>query len=118
MALTSNPYFRSAVEVTHDIAAGAFPGAVLAAWMIRRSVATALPSALPTLQKATVGIWLILLAALFLLVATGAFRLNYWQLNVRSGFLQMKKRMVLVKHTAFVVLLIASIAIMFSLLPT
>lgn len=119
MAVTANPYFRAGVEFVHDVAAGAYPGAVLATWMTRRYVVAAkmLPAATPLLQKAAVGLWLVFSGTAFLLVVTGLFRLGYWQLNVRSGFLETKRRMVLVKHTAFVALLIASFVWMFTLLP-
>jgi hypothetical protein len=115
--VASNPYFRATMEFFHDIAAGAFPGAVLAAWMIRGGFAGASPNVLHVLAQATVSIWLILLGAAIVLGATGALRLGYWQLNIRQGFLATKKRMVLLKHTAFALLLVASVVAMFALLP-
>lgn len=117
MSITSNAYFRASMEYVHDVAAGAFPGAVLAAWLIRRSFSAETPDTLRLLEKATVSLWLILLGSLVLLGATGVFRLGYWQLNIRQGFLEKKKRMVLVKHTAFVLTLVIAVVVMFGLLP-
>jgi len=117
MALTGNLYVRAAIDFTHDIAAGLFPGGVIAAWMIRQRFESASPDAVGALETASTSLWLILLGALLALVITGALRLKYWRLNVRSGFMEAKKRMVLVKHTAFVLVLVASIAAMFTLLP-
>lgn len=118
MAVRSNPYFRAAMEFVHDIAAGAFPGAVLAGWLIQRQFTTASPDTIRLIKQASTSLWLILLASLVLLLATGAFRLGYWKLNIREGFLKTKQRMILVKHTAFVLLLIGSIVFMFTLVPT
>ena len=117
MSFASNLYVRAAIEFVHDIAAGAFPGATLAAWMIRQRYSAASPDALRSLEGASRGLWLVLLGALALLAITGAFRLGYWQLNVRVGFLEKKKRAVIVKHAAFVLLMLGSIVIAFGLVP-
>jgi hypothetical protein len=117
MTLADNLYVRAGVEFVHDIAAGAFPGAVLAGWMIRMRFSAASPDVLLMLEKASTSLWLIVFAALVLLGLTGAFRLGYWRLNVQVGYLEKKKRSVIVKHTAFVLLMLASITMMFGLVP-
>jgi len=117
MPPTSSLYGRAVVDFVHDMAAGAFPGAVLAAWMIRRQVEGASPDAVDVLEKASVSLWLILAVVLVAIIATGAIRLDYWQLTIRPESLASKTRMVLVKHTAFVLITIGSIALTFTLLP-
>jgi hypothetical protein len=117
MAIINNFYIRAAMEFVHDISAGLFPGAVLAAWMIRRNLELSSPAALRELEKASTGLWLVLLAAAALLVLTGAARLRYWQLNLRAGTLGAKRRSIQLKHTAFVLLLIGSVALTFTLVP-
>ena len=117
MGFTSNVYIRSAVEVLHDIAAGAFPGAVLAAWMIRGRVDAMSPDAGAVVGKASLSLWLILMGALFVVGVTGPIRLSYWRLNARAGSLEAKKRRVLIKHTAFVLLWIGAVALAVTVLP-
>ena len=117
MKLASNLYVRAGVEFLHDIAAGAFPGAVLVAWMIRQRFAVQSPDMVLALEKASWSLWPILFGALAAIVVTGAFRLGYWQLNVRAGFLEKKRRMVVAKHSAFVLLMVASIVMTFGLVP-
>lgn len=117
MATSADLYVRAGVEFVHDMAAGAFPGAVLGAWTIRRAFESTSPEAVPRLEIASAGLWLILLGALFLIVATGSVRLTYWKRNVRPGFMESKKQLVLVKHAAFVLLLVASTALAFRLVP-
>ena len=102
----------------HDVAAGSYPGAVLGMWLARTRVAATMPSAVPALEKAAVSLWLVMAAALLLLVTTGLFRLGYYQLNLRPGYLETKRQMVLVKHAAFVTVLVLSFIWMFTLLPS
>jgi len=117
METAKNPYFRSIVEFIHDIAAGVFPGAVWFAWMLRRSMETSSPDAVGELARASMSLWVILLVALFAIAATGAMRLVYWKLNVREGALDSKKRLILIKHTLFVALMLVSVWVMTTLLP-
>ena len=117
METATNPYFRATVEFIHDIAAGVFPGAVWFGWMIRLQMEVSSPGTAAELGRASMGLWVILLVALFVLAATGALRLVYWKLNVRAEVLASKKRLILIKHTEFVLLMIASIAVMMKLLP-
>jgi hypothetical protein len=94
-------YYRAVVDVLHDLAAGAFPGAVAAAYLISRAgermaldtgnIALTLPAA-----------WSVLAIALVVLVATGLMRLRYWKTNVRAGFLETKSQMAVAKHAVFV----------------
>jgi hypothetical protein len=117
MEFLGNVYVRSAIEFVHDIAAGAFPGAVLMAWIIRQQIEVTQRGAVADVGRASLSLWVILLGVLFAIGLTGLIRLRYWKLNVRPGFLDSKKRLVLIKHTAFVVLLIASIALTVTVVP-
>lgn len=112
-----NIYVRSAIDFAHDIAAGAFPGAVLAAWLIRRRVEGVSSEALGAVQQASMALWLVMFGALFVIVATGLVRLKYWRLNVRAGYLKTKTDMVVTKHIAFVMLFVLSAIWMYTLLP-
>ena len=117
MEFLQKVYIRVTVEFVHDIAAGAFPGAVLIAWMIRRQIAVTRPDAYADVGQASLGLWVILLGVLFALVFTGLFRLGYWKLNVRPGGLESKRSLVVTKHALFVLALIASIALAATVVP-
>ena len=117
MEFAHNAYVRVAVEFIHDIAAGAFPGAVWFAWMLSRRMESSAPEAVGALVRASSSLWLILIASLFAIAVTGAFRLAYWKLNVVSGGLERKKRLIWMKHTAFVLLYVGSIALATTLVP-
>lgn len=116
MAIASNVYARTAIDFVHDVSAGLFPGAVLSAWLIRGRFVSASPDSLEALAKASTSLWIVLFVALAAIIVTGAIRLSYWKLNVRSGFMEAKVRMAQIKHAAFVLVTIASIVVMFSLL--
>ena len=115
--MTNNKYFRAAAELIHGISAGMFPGAVWAAWMIRQGFIAAPPSALLMLERATVNLFVILIVALVLQAATGVFRLHYYQLNIRQGFLETKRQMVLIKHLGFVTVLVLCVVWLITLFP-
>lgn len=118
MSLTRIHVARIANDIAHDLASGAFPGAVIAAWLIRRSAAAtgspdAVRAASAALGGASGALWLVLFLGLTVSVATGLLRLRYWKLNVRTGFLETKSETAAVKHSAFVLLLLASAAALY-----
>lgn len=117
MEFVNNAYVRVIVEFVHDIAAGVFPGAVWFAWMIRDRMEVAAPEALPSLGRASSSLWLILIAALLAIAITGGFRLAYWRLNVQEDALEYKRRLIWMKHTAFVITMLVSIFAAAKLIP-
>jgi hypothetical protein len=117
MALTDSLYFKSVVDFFHDIAAGLFPGAVVCALLIDRASRSAGGSAGFTLSRVAPTLWFVLILGLMVSVTTGLIRLRYWKLNVRSDFLESKVQMIVVKHSAFVLLLVASSVTLLAVLP-
>lgn len=117
MEFATNPYVRVTVEFIHDVATGAFPGAVWFAWMVKQRMETSAPEAVGALTRSTSNLWVILIVCLFAIAATGAFRLVYWKLNVVSGGLERKKRLIWMKHTLFVLLYVGSFALATTLVP-
>jgi hypothetical protein len=116
VSATSHTSVRIVNDFLHDIGLALWPGAVLGVWTLRGVLESAPvdPIALHTRMLAVT--W-ILGASLAILVVTGAVRLNYYELNLRSGTLSAKHRMVVVKHTAFTLLLILSTVWFWHLLP-
>ena len=117
MEFANNLYVRTAVEFIHDVATGAFPGAVWFVWMASRQMAASSPDAAGALARASTSLWVILIVCLFTIAVTGAFRLAYWKLNVVEAGLERKKRLIWMKHTAFVLLYVGSIALAATLIP-
>ena len=103
MRLLKRLWVRVTVDVLHDLAAGAWPGAVVALAIARSGVGKyELPSqTLATMLQAWSGIWVILLLALATSAATGGARLHYRALGVRPDQLHARTRTALIKHAAF-----------------
>jgi Ca2+/Na+ antiporter len=118
VATIKNPYLRATNEYFHDIAAGTFPGAVIGAWLIRQGFAGASAETATMLQKASVRLWWVLLVSLAVIVITGFVRLGYWHLNLSESVVSVKRRMIIIKHAAFVLTLVACLVWLFTLLPS
>ena len=116
MSLTSKMSVRVVNDFLHDIALGLWPGTVLAMWTVRGLIWSAPGTAVELHANALSAIW-VLGVSVTLLVITGAVRLNYYELNLRSGTLPAKHRMVLIKHTAFTLLLVVCTVWFWYLLP-
>jgi len=118
MQPNANTYLRIGNDFLHDVAAGAFPGAVALAWMVRRALEMSGPgSNFPSVQ--VVGaLWTILALGLAVSVTTGIFRLRYRLLHIRSEFHKARSETAFVKHTLFVLLLLGSSAVLSTFIPS
>jgi putative copper export protein len=117
MALWSYTGARVTNDVLHDLAAGAWPGAVAALWIVRSGSTSALrPEALALALKSWSGLFAVLVVALAVLIATGAGRLSYRGLGVRPAVLASRARTALIKHGVFVTVLVAATVWAFMLL--
>jgi hypothetical protein len=108
VGIARNLNARSAVDFLHDVAAGFFPGAVAATSVIRSAIEAVDPGRGAIVTFASGWLWLVFVLGLAVSIVTGLVRLRYWKLNVRSGFMDAKRQMVVVKHSAFVLLLVLS----------
>ena len=96
-------------DLLHDLAAGAWPGAVIALWMAHTAVKSAGPTGAAALAlRAWSGIWAILIFAVAVLIATGSLRLRYRAMGVRAEALPARTRIAVTKHIVFVVVLVAA----------
>lgn len=105
--LSGKLYTRIANDACHDLAAGTFPALALAAWLIR-SVSETDGMAEVIVARAGGSLWVVFMLMLGVSVGTGLLRLRYWKLNVRSGFLETKGQMAAIKHSLFVLVMVAS----------
>jgi len=99
-------YGRLVNDFFHDIAAGLFPGAATAAWVIQRQAGASGGSKIPA--SAVGGIWMILVLGLVVSVATGIFRLRYHSAHVKPELVEARNGTALIKHVAFVTLLLVA----------
>jgi len=107
MALDGKQLGRIVIDFFHVLAAGVFPGSVIAAWVIRLGIeAQGLGGA--AIGRASTGLWLLFFIGLVVSVGTGALRLRYWKLVVLPEALEAKAQMAAVKHSLFVLLLLSS----------
>ena len=116
MRLTNHLSVRIVNDFLHDVAAMLWPGAVLAIWTLHDVFVSAPTSPIALHSRMLFATW-VLGASLLVLIVTGTVRLNYYELNLRSGTLPAKHRMVVVKHLAFTVILVLSTIWFFYLLP-
>jgi len=89
----------------HDLAAGFFPGAVVAAWLVQRQAG---PGRVGLVPQAVGGIWMLLVVGLAVSVGTGIFRLRYHLNHVKPELVKARNDTAFTKHVAFVVVLVAA----------
>jgi hypothetical protein len=116
VSLTSKTGVRIVNDFVHDVAFGLWPGTVLAIWTVRGLTGSAPGTAVQLHAQVLSASW-VLGVSLVALVVTGTARLNYYELNLRSGTLPAKHRMVVIKHVAFTALLVACTVWFWYLLP-
>lgn len=110
MGLTKMVWFRVVNDLVHDIAAGMWPGMVVALWIVRRGALPVLDAeAVTTLASTWTWVLLAALAAATGQVVSGIVRLGYHYDGVPDEAMSSRGRSALWKHGAFVVLFVASL---------
>ena len=106
----SRLWVRVVNDILHDLSAGAWPGAVAAAWLVRSGARGALSAAaFADLQQAWSAVFLIMAVALAVLVVTGIVRLRYRSLGIPPDLLAARTRAALIKHAVFVTVFLLAI---------
>lgn len=101
-----NRYARIVNDFFHDLAAGFFPGAATAAWVVH---ANARPTGGNPLTPQAVGaIWMILVVGLIVSAGTGVLRLRYHSDHVKPELVKSRNDSAFTKHVAFVIVLVAA----------
>lgn len=101
--MLANPYVRITNNFLHDMATGTWAACVLVLWVLARERAEMPSVSIAALGDATHAVWLLLLGALVVLTVTGALRLVYWRATTAPDELAAKRRALVVKHVAFLV---------------
>ncbi len=103
MNLLANPYVRIINNFLHDMATGTWAACVLVLWVLARQAAGTHPDAVEALGAASTLVFWLLLVALAVLTVTGALRLFYWRTTTPAEEIGAKRRALVVKHVAFLV---------------
>jgi len=102
-AMLSNPYVRITNNFLHDMATGTWAACVLVIWVLATRL-TGLPAeAADAIAEAMALVFWLLVVALVVLAATGGIRLAYWRAESTPAELAAKRRALVVKHVAFLV---------------
>jgi len=106
--------WRIVNNFVHDMATGTWAACVLVVWMISRRFISAKPLfagnegafdlARGVLQDAQHAVWWLLLGALVALVVTGAIRTLYWRRETSDKELATRRKLLIGKHIAFLVI--------------
>jgi uncharacterized membrane protein len=102
--MLANPYVRVTNNFLHDMATGTWAACVLVLWILARERAEMPSITIAALGEATHAVWVLLLIALAVLTVTGALRLFYWRATTPPEELRAKRRALVVKHVAFLVI--------------
>lgn len=103
--MLENPYVRITNNFLHDMATGTWAACVLVIWVLAARVSATTPTdAVAAIADAAQAVFWMLLAALAVIGITGAVRLAYWRATTPPADLAAKRRALVVKHVAFVVI--------------
>lgn len=109
MESASKHWSHAAIEVVHDLAAGTWPGAASALWLVRRRAEQDLPAdELASAMAPWTSALLVMVAALAVLVLTGILRAAYAKLGFTRPAMKARTGLVLIKHAVFVLVFIAA----------
>jgi hypothetical protein len=101
--MLANPYVRISNNFAHDMATGTWAACVLVLWVLARQAQGVHPDAVSAIGDAGGVVFVLLLAALALVTLTGVLRLFYWRSTTPAEELSAKRRALIVKHIAFLV---------------
>lgn len=118
MRALSSPWVRIVVDVLHDLAAGAWPGATAALWLARNRAAELGSDVLESTVEAWAPVAWVMLGSLAVLIATGFMRIDYLGAGMPEELRSARSRTAAYKHVAFVAVFIASTVFAFGMLGT
>lgn len=107
MGLLSKLWFRIANDIVHDLAAGTWPGAAIALWLVRDRADRVLPPDTAALSlRAWSAAFLVMFGALATSIVTGIVRARYRTYGLTTPIIRSRTRAALIKHAVFVMVLI------------
>lgn len=101
--MLDNPYVRITNNFLHDMATGTWAACLLVLWVLRNQAKGMSAEAVEALAEAGQVVFWLLIAALAVIVVTGAMRLFYWRAQTPPDERGQKRRALIIKHVAFAV---------------
>jgi len=102
--MLDNAYVRITNNFLHDMATGTWAACLMVLWVLARELPAMPPEAAEALGDAMSLVFILLVAALAVVTVTGAVRLFYWRSTTPPQELAEKRRALIVKHVAFLVI--------------
>ena len=97
-------YARITNNFLHDMATGTWAACLLVLWVLARRVTDLPAEAALAIGDASRFVFWMLLVALVLVTVTGIVRLAYWRTESAPEELAAKRRALIAKHVAFIVI--------------
>lgn len=97
-------YARITNNFLHDMATGTWAACLLVLWVLSRRVVGLPAEAARAIGDASLLVFWMLAVALAVVTVTGVVRLAYWRTEAAPEELVAKRRALIVKHVAFVVI--------------
>ena len=102
--MLDNPYVRITNNFLHDMGTGTWAACLLVLWVLDRQAEGLPAEAVSALADAGQVVFWLLIAALAVIVVTGAIRLFYWRAQAAPAEREQKRRALVIKHIAFAVI--------------
>jgi len=102
--MLDNAYVRITNNFLHDMATGTWAACLMVLWALNRELAGMPSEAAAAVGDAMLLVFWLLIAALVVVTLTGALRLIYWRATTPSAELAEKRRALIIKHVAFLVI--------------
>ncbi|MDA3936868.1 MAG: hypothetical protein PF636_08440 [Actinomycetota bacterium] len=102
--MIDNPYVRIVNNFLHDMATGTWAACAMVIWVLSGKTSTMPFDAAQAVESAMRSVWWLLIVALLVITVTGAFRLFYWRGQTPDDERAAKRRALVIKHVAFLVI--------------
>ncbi|GAB4278076.1 MAG: hypothetical protein Kow0056_10000 [Coriobacteriia bacterium] len=110
-------YARIVNNFVHDLATGTWAASILVLWVLSDRAQGMPAETMSAVTDAGRAVFALCVAALLLIFATGGIRLRYWKEQAEDGAVEEKRRALLVKHVAFLVVYSAGTYVAWLLIP-
>ena len=101
--MLDNVYVRITNNFLHDMATGTWAACLMVLWVLKRQLVGMPPEAAAAVGDAMLLVLWLLIGALVVVTVTGALRLFYWRATTTPTELAEKRRALIIKHVAFLV---------------
>jgi len=102
--MLDNAYVRITNNFFHDMATGTWAACLMVLWVLNRELVGMAPEAAAAVGDAMLLVFWLLIGALVVVTVTGALRLFYWRATTPREELAEKRRALIIKHVAFLVI--------------